>query len=96
MVKNVDGKDGLEHMGSSGNTSKNSKTEFTTSAEKNIKEMEKQLRVEANFDMLQRKIVIGGKMAGFFFIDGFVQEDMIEKLMQFFYSLKPENLQRST
>lgn len=55
--------------------------------------MEKQLRVEANFDMLQRKIVIGGKMAGFFFIDGFVQEDMIEKLMQFFYSLKPEDLQ---
>lgn len=93
MVKNVDGKDGLEHMGSSGNTSKNSKTEFTTSAEKNIKEMEKQLRVEANFDMLQRKIVIGGKTAGFFFIDGFVQEDMIEKLMQFFYSLKPEDLQ---
>ena len=37
-------------------------------------------------------LIIGGKKAGFFFIDGFVQEDMIEKLMQFFYSLKPEDL----
>ena len=42
--------------------------------------------------MLDRAVRIGGKKAGFFFIDGFVQEDMVEKLMQFFYSLKPEDV----
>lgn len=66
----------------------NIRTEFSTSADENIRSMKKQIRIEENFDILTREIIIGGKKAGFFFIDGFVQEDMIEKLMQFFYSLK--------
>lgn len=74
-------------------TQKEQKTEFSVKAEENIRKMEIQLRVSANFDMLQRQVIIGGKMAGFFFIDGFVREDMVEKLMQFFYSLKPEDMQ---
>ena len=69
----------------------NIRTEFSTSADENIRSMKKQIRIEENFDILTREIIIGGKKAGFFFIDGFVQEDMIEKLMQFFYSLKPED-----
>ena len=68
------------------------RTEFSTSADENIRSMKKQIRIEENFDILTREIIIGGKKAGFFFIDGFVQEDLIEKLMQFFYSLKPEDL----
>lgn len=67
-------------------------SDFTTSAKDNIKLLEDSLRVEFNFDMLKRDAIIGGHEAGFFFIDGFVQEDMVEKLMQFFYSLKPEDL----
>ncbi len=67
-------------------------SEFSTNAEVNIKNMKDRLRFSANFDMLDRKIKIGGREAGFFFIDGFVQEDMVEKLMQFFYSLKPEDV----
>lgn len=68
-------------------------SEFSKSAEKNITLMEKTLRVDANFDILERKIKIGGRTAGFFFIDGFVQETMVEKLMQFFYSLKESELE---
>jgi stage V sporulation protein AF len=70
----------------------NSETEFSKNAHENIHKMENMLRVKENFDILEREIVIAGKNAGFFFIDGFVQEDMVEKLMQFFYSLEPENL----
>lgn len=66
-------------------------TEFSSNAEENIRNMKKQIRQEENFDVLTREIIIGGRKAGFFFIDGFVQEDMVEKLMQFFYSLKPED-----
>ena len=33
-----------------------------------------------------------GRKAGFLFIDGFVREDMAEKLMQFFYSLKESDI----
>lgn len=68
-------------------------SDFTTNAKENIKLLENQLGVAANFDMLERQVKIGGRTAGFFFIDGFVEEGMAERLMQFFYSLKPENLE---
>lgn len=68
-------------------------SDFTTNAKENIKLLEDRLGVAANFDMLERQVKIGGRTAGFFFIDGFVEEGMAERLMQFFYSLKPENLE---
>lgn len=67
-------------------------SDFSRDVNENMTLFEKSVRVDYNFDILKRKIIMGGKQAGFYFIDGFVQEDMVEKLMQFFYSLKPENL----
>ena len=67
-------------------------SDFVKNADENIMNFKDRLRFPANFDMLDREVRIGGKKAGFFFIDGFVQEDMVEKLMQFFYSLKPEDV----
>lgn len=67
-------------------------SDFTTNAEQNIIKLESCLNVEHNFDILEREVEIAGKKAGFFFIDGFVQEDMVEKLMQFFYSLKESDI----
>ncbi len=69
-----------------------SQNKFSSKLDENLPLINNRLNVPANFDILTRNIVIGGRKAGFFFIDGFVQEDMIEKLMQFFYSLKPEDL----
>lgn len=69
-----------------------SQNKFSSKLDENLTLINNRLNVPANFDILTRNIVIGGRKAGFFFIDGFVQEDMIEKLMQFFYSLKPEDL----
>lgn len=67
-------------------------SDFSRDVNENMALFEKSVRVDYNFDILKRKIIMGGKQAGFYFIDGFVQEDMVEKLMQFFYSLKSENL----
>ena len=67
-------------------------SDFSRDVNENMALFEKNVRVDYNFDILKRKIIMGEKQAGFYFIDGFVQEDMVEKLMQFFYSLKPENL----
>lgn len=69
-----------------------SHNKFSNKLDENLTLINNRLNVPANFDILTRNIVIGGRKAGFFFVDGFVQEDMIEKLMQFFYSLKPEDL----
>lgn len=65
---------------------------FSNSAIKNMELFEQKVRVDSNFDILKRKITMAEKTAGFYFVDGFVQEALVEKLMQFFYSLKPENL----
>lgn len=65
--------------------------DFTASAEENVKLMKEKLRVDTNFDILYRTIEIGGKKAGLFFVDGFLQEDLMQKLMQYFIGLKPED-----
>ena len=65
---------------------------FLASLDENLSLMENRLNTSANFDILRRDVLIGGRKAGFFFIDGFVQEDMVEKLIQFFYSLKEDDL----
>lgn len=67
-------------------------SDFTTSADENVRLMKQKLRIDVNFDILYRNVEMGGKKAGFFFIDGFLQEDLMQKLMQFFFSLKPEDL----
>lgn len=67
-------------------------SDFSCNVKENIKRLETSLKVERNFDILQREVIIAGRKAGFFFIDGFVREDMAEKLMQFFYSLKESDI----
>ncbi len=65
---------------------------FSKCATDNIELINKLVNSAQNFDVLQRKVKIAGKDAGLFFIDGFVQEDMVEKLIQFFYSLKEQDV----
>lgn len=65
---------------------------FTENVDENTALLRERLNVPANFDILIRNVTICGHRAAFFFIDGFVQEDMVEKLMQFFYSLKSDDL----
>lgn len=69
-----------------------SMTDFTTNIDMNVRMMNEKLRVDRNFDILQRDVLIGGKRTHFYFIDGFVQEETIEKLVQFFYSLKESDI----
>ena len=57
----------------------NIRTEFSTSADENIRSMKKQIRIDGVILIfLTREIIIGGKKGRILFIDGFVQEDMIE------------------
>lgn len=54
-------------------------TDFTTNIDMNVRMMNEKLRVDRNFDILQRDVLIGGKRTHFYFIDGFVQEETIGK-----------------
>ncbi len=50
------------------------------------------LNTEENFDMLEREIVLGDRKAVFFMVDGFLKGEIMEKIMEFFYSLTPEDV----
>lgn len=55
--------------------------------------LKKRLRVKENFDVIARPIEIGGRKACLFFVDGFVKDDILEKIMEFVMSLKPEDME---
>lgn len=58
----------------------------------NIAYMNQILPIKASFDMIQRDIMIGGKQAAFYFIDGFSKDDTMLKIMSSFFSLKEEDM----
>lgn len=49
------------------------------------------LSADRNFDVIERQVVIGGRQAAFFLIDGFVKDELFEKILEFFYSLQPDD-----
>ena len=50
------------------------------------------LRAEASFDVVAKPLKIGGHSALLLMIDGFVKDDIMEKVMQFFLSAQEEDL----
>lgn len=60
--------------------------------EANISVFQKRLDCEHNFDIVYRTLSIGGKQACMFFIDGFIKDDIITKILEYFYTLKDPSL----
>lgn len=50
------------------------------------------LDVRKNFDIIYRVIHVGGREACMYLIDGFCKDDLIQKLLQYFMDLAPEEL----
>lgn len=50
------------------------------------------LKVDKNFDIIYRVVEIGGRKCGFYFIDGFTKDEIMQKLLQAFQEIKPENM----
>lgn len=49
------------------------------------------LQVDRSFDLLERPVFFGGRRAVFTLIDGFIKDDLFEKIMEFFYSLQQDD-----
>lgn len=56
-------------------------TGISDKLKENIDEWNKLLAAGENFDILYKDMTIGGREAGFFFIDGFVKDEVMQKLM---------------
>lgn len=50
------------------------------------------LAVEQNFDVIYRIVHVGGREACMYLIDGFCKDELMQKLLQFFMEMTPENL----
>ena len=64
---------------------------ISLSTEKNREIFDGILCKERNFDILKREIIFAGRPALLYMIDGFVKEDLLEKILESFYKLKPED-----
>ena len=63
----------------------------TASREENTAYMNKILPVKDSFDIIQRDIYIGGRAASFYFIDGFMKDETMLKIMDSFMKVTVQN-----
>lgn len=66
--------------------------QLSTNLQKNMEELKELLHAEQNFDIVDRRTMVADRKACLFFVDGFIKDDIMEKLMDFFYSIAPEDL----
>ena len=61
----------------------------------NVERLRSLLDIDKSFDIIEKRLVVGGRRASLFFMDGFVKDEILEKILEFFYGLKPEELPSS-
>lgn len=61
----------------------------------NVSHFNERLNLDMNFDIIRKGVVVAGKQACIYFIDGFLEEAIMEKLLEFLYKLTPEELPKS-
>lgn len=65
---------------------------LTANLQENSSCLKKLLHADENFDIIDRQTMVADRNACLFFVDGFVKDEIMEKLMDFFYSIRPEDL----
>ena len=70
---------------------KNSR-KLSVSFEDNIRYMNEILPVAESFDIIRRDIIIGGKASVFYYIDGFIKDEVMLKIMDSFLSVTAEDM----
>ena len=68
------------------------KKEVGCSFKENIQYMDQTLPVEKSFDIIRREMEIGGKESVFYYIDGFIKDEAMLKIMDSFLSITAEDL----
>lgn len=56
------------------------------------KEMDLRLNVDKNFDIVKRNLLIGGKASALYFVDGFIKDEVFEKMLEYLFKQTPEDL----
>lgn len=69
------------------------KETLSSKYEDNRQILNERLRLSENFDLIGREILVAGRRAVLYFIDGFTKDDIMEKLMEYLMALKSEDLE---
>ena len=65
---------------------------LTGSLQDDMAYLNRVLDVEKNFDIIYRVIQMGGKEACMYLVDGFCKDDLVQKLLQYFMDLTPDEM----
>ncbi len=68
------------------------KQTFSGNYEADIAALNLRLRVSESFDLVSRQIMIGGRRAMLWFIDGFIKDGLMEKIMSFMMNADEKKL----
>ncbi len=61
---------------------------LTGNYQKDAEALAAKLRVDESFDVIRRRLIVGSDELTLFYIDGFVKDGVMQRLMQFFLGLK--------
>ena len=57
-----------------------------------VKEIDLDIKPDKSFDIIKRDLIIGKRRAVLYFIDGFIKDDVYEKMLEFLFKIKAEEL----
>src|SRR5699024_8861780 len=63
--------------------------------QENITYINEVLPVKESFDIIERDMIIGGRESCFFFIDGFMKDEVMSKVMDTLFKLTPEEMPKT-
>ena len=63
--------------------------------EDNIQIMRSRLPIQESFDLLQRNLIIGGQESCFYYVNGFANEETIQKILNSLLEVKREQLPKA-
>ncbi|MEF9951592.1 MAG: spore germination protein [Clostridium sp.] len=64
----------------------------TKDFQSNIKEIQSILKLKESFDVIERILIIGGKKAYLYYIDGFTKDDLLQRIFTDFFTITPEKM----
>ncbi len=65
---------------------------MTSSLQESMAYLNQKLAVDTNFDVVYRVIHVGGREACIYFIDGFCKDELMQKMLQYFMDMTPEEM----
>ena len=66
--------------------------EFSADLTANLDHLKQVLQTDENFDVVYRMAEFGGRRACLFFVDGFTKDEVLLKMLQSWWSIKPEDM----